>query len=214
MYSKEELIEIQEKLKKKIILNDVLPQKIKTIAGVDQAFLDDRIISAIVVCETPFMNVLEKKYVIDKIDFPYIPGFLSFREGPSIIKVFKKLRNKPDVLLVDGNGILHTRGIGLASHVAILLDVSTIGIAKSLLCGKFKKVKRVGSYSPVIYGGKTIGYAYKSKEKCKSIFISPGHKISLNTSIKIVKGCIREYKLPIPLRLAHVYANEIKMKLS
>ena len=214
MYSKEELIEIQEKLKKRIILNDVLPQEIKTIAGVDQAFLEDRIISAIVVCDASSMNVVEKKYVVAKTNFPYISGFLSFREGPAIIKVFKKLQNTSDVLLVDGNGILHPRGVGLASHVGFILNIPTIGIAKSLLCGKFKKVKDVGSYSPVIYGGKTIGYAYKSKEKCKPIFISPGHKVSLNTSMKMVKECIGKHKLPIPLRLAHIHANEIKMKLS
>jgi len=213
MYSRKELIEIQEKLKEEIILNDVLSSKIRMIAGVDQAFLDDRIISAITICDS-LMNVLEKKHVIAKIDFPYIPGFLSFREGPSIIKVFKKLQNTPDVLLVDGNGILHPRSIGLASHVGLLLNTPTIGVAKSLLCGKFKKVKGVGTHSPVIYEGRTIGYAYKSKKNCNPIFISPGHKVSLKTSLKIVKNCIGEYKLPIPLRLAHVYANEIKMKLT
>jgi len=194
MYSRKELIKIQ--------------------AGVDQAFLDDKIISAIVVCVTPFMSVLEKKHVIAKIDFPYIPGFLSFREGPPIIKVFKKLQNTPDILLVDGNGILHPRGIGLASHVGLLLNVTSIGVAKSLLCGKFKKVKGVGSYSPIIYEDRTIGYAYKSKKNCKPIFISPGHRVSFKTSLKIVKECIGKYKLPIPLRLAHFHANEIKMKLS
>jgi len=214
MYSRKELIKIQEKLKKKIILKDVLPPKIRMIAGVDQAFLDDKIISAIVVCVTPFMSVLEKKHVIAKIDFPYIPGFLSFREGPPIIKVFKKLQNTPDILLVDGNGILHPRGIGLASHVGLLLNVTSIGVAKSLLCGKFKKVKGVGSYSPIIYEDRTIGYAYKSKKNCKPIFISPGHRVSFKTSLKIVKECIGKYKLPIPLRLAHFHANEIKMKLS
>lgn len=214
MYSREELIKIQEKFNKKIILNDVLPPKIRMIAGVDQAFLDNRIISAIVVCDNLSMNVVEKKHVIAKIDFPYIPGFLSFREGPPIMKVFKKLQNTPDVLLVDGNGILHPRGIGLASHVGLLLNIPTIGVAKSLLCGKFKKVKGIGSYSPVIYDSKTIGYVYKSKKNCKPIFISPGHKVSLKTSLKIVKNCIGEYKLPIPLRLAHLHANEIKMKLT
>jgi len=214
MYSIEELKKIQEKLKKKIILKDVLSQKIKTIAGVDQAFLDNKIISSIVVLKTSSMDVLEKRHIIAKMNFPYIPGFLSFREGTPIIKAFKKLQNTPDLLLVDGNGILHPRGIGLASHVGVLLDISTIGVAKSLLCGKFKKIKEVGSHSPVIYEERIIGYAYKSKKNCKPIFISPGYKVSLKTSLKIVKELIGKYKLPIPLRLAHVHANEIKIKLS
>jgi len=213
MYSLKELVKVQEQIKQKIILKDVLPKKITTVAGVDQSFPQkDKIISAIVVCNYPSMRVIEKKHAAMKVDFPYIPGFLSFREGPSIIKAFSRLKNKPDILLADGNGILHFRGVGIASHIGVLLDVATIGVAKSLLCGEYEEPKRVGKSSPVIYEDRTIGYAYKSKKNCNPIFISPGHKVSMKTSLEIVKASIGKYKLPITLRLAHIHADELKRK--
>lgn len=208
------LVKTQEEIRKKIILKDYFPKNIKRIGGVDQAFLNkDRIISAIVVCDSR-MNVLEKKYTITKVKFPYIPGFLSFREGPPIIKTFRALEEQPDLLLVDGNGILHPRGIGIASYVGVLLNIVTIGIAKNLLCGETTEPKKVGEHYPVIYKGKAIGYAYKSKKNCKPIFISPGNKISLESSSEVVKRFIVKYKLPVPLQLAHAYANELRRKLS
>lgn len=214
MFSKEELIKIQERDREKIILRNILPKKIKIVGGVDQSFIgEDKIISSIVVCNYSDMKIIEKYYSILKTIFPYIPGFLSFREGPAIIKTFKKLKDKPDLLLIDGNGILHPRGIGLASYVGISLDIPTIGVAKSLLCGEYKQVKNVGEYSKIIYKNKTVGYAYKSKKDCKPIFISPGHKVNLTKSLEIVKECIRGFRIPEPIRLSHHFSNEINNKL-
>lgn len=196
----EKLLKIQEEIRKSIILEDVLPQKIKTIAGVDQAFpSENRIISTIVVCDYSDMSVIEKKHTIMNVNFPYVPGFLSFREGPSIVKTFKRLQNRPDILLIDGNGILHPRGVGIASHVGVLLNMVSIGVAKNLLCGKHKEPKKTGNYSRVIYEGKTIGYAYVSKKNYRPIFISPGHRVSLETSLKIVEKCIEKHKYLILL---------------
>jgi len=205
------LIKIQKRLRKNLILEDVLPEGIKTIAGVDQSFLDERgIISAIIVCKYPSMDVIEKTHTVTETNFPYIPGFLSFREGPAIIKSFLSLKKPPDVLIVDGNGILHPRGLGIASHVGLVLNSVTIGVAKKLLCGEFIEPKRVGDYSPIVYKNRTVGYSYKSKKHCRPIFISPGHKISLLTSLRLVKDCIEKYKLPTPLMLAHLYSKELR----
>lgn len=196
----------QIKLSKKIMLNDSIKiNKIKIIGGCDQAFYKDKIISAIIIFKFPSLEIIEKKYSIIKESFPYIPGYLSYREVPPIIKTYRKLKNKPDILLCDFNGILHPRKIGAASHLGVLLNICTIGVAKSLLCGEVKK-------SYVYLDKEKVGYELK-RENFKPIYISPGNKISLESSVKIVKGLIKENKLPEPLRLAHLYANEIRKKI-
>jgi deoxyribonuclease V len=200
------LKEEQLKLAKKVIINDKF-EKIETIAGVDQTFLNEDIISGIVVCNYKDLKSIEKKSAVVKAKFPYISGFLSYREIPAILEAYNKLDNKPDVLLVDGNGILHPRRIGMASHVGILLNTATIGVAKSLIGGE-KKGK-------TIYMEKEArGYELVSREHARPIYISPGHEVSLKTSLEIVKKCIKfPHKLPEPLHLAHRHANKIKGSL-
>jgi len=145
-------IRIQGELRGKIILRDEFPSKIKTIAGVDHAFPEkDRILSCIVVMNYLDMKLIEKKFSEMKVDFPYIPGLLAFREGPSIIKAYRKLKRKPDVLMVDGHGIAHPRGIGIASHVGVLLDTASIGVAKKRLVGDY----RIPQVTPQSVTGKT-----------------------------------------------------------
>ncbi|MCD6558075.1 MAG: deoxyribonuclease V [Candidatus Aenigmarchaeota archaeon] len=199
------LIKKQKELAEKVITTDNLDiDKIEYIAGVDQAFPDkNSIISGIVVLEYKTLEPIEKVHVKTKASFPYIPGFLSFREGPAILKAYKKLRSEPDVLMIDANGILHPRRIGLASHIGVLLKKPTIGVAKSLLCGEQK-----GNY--IIMDDEKIGYVFFSRSGCNPIFISPGHMLSLRSSVKITKNCLAGYKLPEPTRLAHQYVNEIK----
>lgn len=200
------LKEEQIKLSKKVIINDKF-EKIKTIAGVDQTFINEEIISAIVVCNYKDLKPLEKKYIVLNVKFPYISGFLSYRESPAILEAFNKLQEKPDLLIVDGNGILHPRRIGMASHVGILLDMPTIGVAKGLMAGDLK--------DKTIYMEKEArGYEFKTKEHSNPIYVSPGHKVSLRSSLEIVKKCIYlPHKLPEPLYLAHRYANKIRTKL-
>ena len=194
------LKEEQIRFAKKVILHDTI-KKISLIGGCDQAFFDDKIISVIVVLDYKSLEFIERRYFITKTTFPYIPGYLSYREVPAIVNVYKKLEHKPDVLLCDFNGILHPRFIGAASHLGVSLDIVTIGVAKSLLCGDIKK-------NYVYIKGRKVGYVIRSK-KYSSIYISPGNKISLDTAVKIVKK-IRKHKLPEPIRLAHLYANTIK----
>lgn len=210
----------QIKLAKKIITKDSF-EKIKTIAGIDQAFLNDKIISAIVVLNYPTLKIVGKAYSKIQTKFPYIPGYLSYREAPAIISAYKKLKIKPDILMIDGNGILHPRRIGLASHVGVLLKKPTIGVAKRLLCGKVRKCSgracsalkssKLDHYNCVYIDNELRGIALLTKKNCRPIYVSPGHLISLKSCVKIIKGCLLGYKLPEPLRLAHNYANEIKI---
>ncbi len=200
------LKEEQIKLAKKIIINDKF-DKIEKIAGVDQTFLHEDIISGIFVCNYKDLKPIEKKYTVVKAKFPYVSGFLSYRESPAIIEAFNKLENLPDILIVDGNGILHPRRIGMASHVGILLDMATIGVAKSLIAGEIKE--------GTIYMEKEArGYELVTKEHSRPIYVSPGNKVSLRTSLEVVKKCLKlPHKLPEPLHLAHRYANKIKENL-
>lgn len=187
--------------------------ELKTIAGVDQAFLDDKIISGIVILDYDAMDVVEKKHAIQDVDFPYIPSFLSFREGPAIISAFRSLNMRPDLLMIDGCGINHPRSAGLATHIGVALDVATIGVAKKLLCGTVKTPINIGDYSPIILYDQYVGALLLSKKGCNPIVIAPGHKVSLNSTIDIVRYCLRGHKLPEPIRVAHKYVGDIKRKL-
>lgn len=201
------LKEEQLNLSKKVILKDSF-DKLELIGGVDQAYNKDYIISAIVICNYNAMEVKEKVFAVLKIKVPYTPGFLAYREGPAISESYAKLKNKPDIIIFDGNGILHPRRCGLASHMGILLDQVSIGIAKQLLVGKLK--------GNIVYFDKEArGELVFTREHSKPVYVSPGHKITLKTSIEIVKNCLRfPHKLPEPLHLAHRYANELMEKIA
>ncbi len=186
---------------------------LKTIAGVDQAFFDDKIISGITILDYDTMDVIEETYSIKDVEFPYIPSFLSFREGPAIISAFRSLKTRPDLLMVDGCGINHPRSAGLATHIGVALDMATIGVAKKLLCGIVEKPINIGEYSPIILHDQYIGVSLLSKKGCNPIIIAPGHKVSLNSTIDIVQHCLRGHKLPEPIRVAHRYVVDIKRKL-
>ena len=205
----EELRNIQKKIAKRIILRDQL-KDVRSVAGFDLSYKGKEGTCAGVVLDNNF-NLIEKKIVKDKISFPYIPTFLSFREGPLIIKTYKELENKPDLLLIDGNGILHPYKAGIASHVGVILNKPTIGVAKKLLLGTYKKIKEVGESQRIRVNNKILGFALLTKKNCNPIYISPGHKISLKTSLEIVKSLVRN-KIPEPLRLAHVYAGKYQNK--
>ncbi len=230
MKPSEELYRIQEEIASKTVIDDeikISPKEIKLIAGADQAFFyesktdtedkdrQEKIISAVVVLEYPSMKFVNFSYSVMPVYFPYISGLLSFREAPAIINAFYVLesKNKPDLLVIDGCGINHPRFAGLATHVGVTLDVATIGVAKNLLCGDGEVPTEEGEESVIKYKGEDIGYYLKSKKGCKPIIIAPGHKVSLKTSLQLIKNCIHKHKLPEPTRMAHLYANKIKKEL-
>jgi deoxyribonuclease V len=199
----------QKRLGKSIRLENEF-NKFKTVAGVDVAYSDVGH-GAMVTYDFDSMDVIERLSVKNKINMPYIPTYLAFREFPIIQDLMKKVKNKPDVLLIDGNGVLHPYGMGIASHVGVKLDIPTIGVAKKLLCGKQKDDDILpGEYSEVEYEGHLIGYSFRSSPRTKKpVYISPGHMVSFDCANEIVKK-FSKYKLPEPIRGAHKLATEAR----
>ena len=203
MLSIEKLKEEQIKLSKKIILKDEF-EDIKTIAGVEVIFLGRRMICSAASCDYKNMALKEEVHEVMQSDMPYLSGFRAYREGKAVTNAYLKLKEKPTIMMFAANGILHPRRLGLASHMGILLDQPSIGVAKQLLCGELKGNR-------IVLDGKTVGEAVATREHANPVFVSPGHKISLKTSVEIVKNCIRPpHKLPEPLHLAHRLGNKVK----
>ena len=163
---------------------------------------------AAVVLNYPELKLVETKVVNGQLDFPYVPGLLSFREAPLILAACQELAFTPDLILVDGQGIAHPRRIGLASHLGVLLDTPTIGCAKSRLCGDHEVPDdKQGSYAELIDSGEVIGVALRTRLGVKPVYVSIGHKVDLQTAIHWVLECCRGYRLPEPTRLAHLAAG-------
>jgi deoxyribonuclease V len=201
----EEAIRIQEDLRKHIILENTCSE-IRSIGGADVAYSKDGnfLFGAIAVLSFPKMEPLETSTAHGEASFPYIPGLLSFREAPILIETFKKLKVKPEVMIYDGQGIAHPRGIGLATHMGIWLDLPSIGCTKTPLLNDFKWPRlSKGSYESIRREGKEVGAVLRTKDKVKPIFISPGHRIDLQTSIQLILDTCSKFRIPDPLRRAH-----------
>jgi len=202
-------IRLQVHLSKRVVREDHLPDPIRYVAGVDVAYTDKRSIGAVAVFDYDSMKLVERKTSIKTTRFPYIPTFLSFRELPPAVSAIRKLYTKPDVFLVDGHGLAHPRRFGFASHIGLVLDAPTVGVAKSLLCGE---VKDCGSdmWKPIVHEGEIIGAAIFTSPRSKPLYISVGHKVSLETAVKIVLHFTKRYRIPEPLREAHITAETKK----
>jgi len=188
-----------------------LRKKPRYVAAVDAAFAGDRIIGAACLYRYPEVSLVEETHAEMRNLFPYVPGLLTFREGPVIIKVIKKLSIKPDVILFDGQGIAHPISMGIASHIGVLLNIPAIGCAKSRLIGEYKEPKLCrGSWSPLIYNDDVVGAVLRTRDNVRPLFISPGHRVDLKSSIKIVLNCISKYRIPEPLRRADFLSKRIK----
>ncbi len=207
-----DLTATQNQLREQIISRP-LPKNINLLAGCDCAIYNDQILSVFIVFSWPDLSIIETVYDFSPATLPYIPGFLSFREIPSLLKSYAKLKNKPDVIMVDGNGILHPRRLGIATHLGIVLNTPTVGVAKKKLCGTFVPPLTVGTCAPVIHHNQTIGWAYLSKPKVNPVFISPGHMCDLESALNLVKQTLKKHKLPEPTRLADrqtkIYKEEL-----
>jgi len=182
----------------------------RLIAGIDISAPDSRGVAtgAVVVLRYPELDVIEVKEAHSKITLPYVPGLLSFREGPLILAACEKLCNVPDLVLVDGQGIAHPRRFGLASHVGLLLDLPTIGCAKSILCGVHQPLgEEAGSQAELLDKGELVGAALRTKSGVRPVYVSVGHKIDLASALEWVMNCCRGYRLPEPTRLAHQAAG-------
>jgi len=203
--STEEAIQIQEALRGRIILKKTC-SKVKTVGGGDVAYSKNgnHLFGAMVVLSFPSMEILDMATVEGKTPFPYIPSLLSFREGPILINIFRNLKIKPDVLMVDGQGIAHPRGMGLASHMGLWFNLPSIGCAKTPLLDEFISPGPLrGSYEWIRRKGKKVGAVLRTKDKVNPLFVSPGHRIDLKTSIQLILESCQGFRYPEPLRKAH-----------
>ena len=207
--STEEAVEIQKRLAAQIDDGDGIGNPF-LIAGVDVSGASEEgtARAAIVMLDYPDLNPIDTVTVEDEISFPYIPGLLSFREMPLLIKAFEKLEAIPDLVLVDGQGIAHPRRLGLASHLGLFLDIPTIGCAKSRLIGTHAELPDQGqSWTELFDGEEVIGAAVRTKVKTNPLYISIGHRISLEKAVYWTLQCCKKYRLPEPTRLAHQAAS-------
>ena len=201
---------LQEILREKVKITP-LKKRPEYIAGVDASFLNNKVIGVACLYNYPDVLLTEEAYAVTEILFPYIPGFLSFREGPVIIRAIRSLKIRPDLILFDGQGIAHPKGLGIASHIGVILDMPTIGCAKSRLIGEYKEPgMKKGNQSSLRYHGKIVGAVLRTRDDVSPLFVSPGNKIDLRGSIEIALGCTQKYRLPEPLRRADFISKKIK----
>ncbi len=206
----DEALRLQKELFQFIKFKDKL-KNIKFVGGVDISYSFDDAFCAIVVFSMDNFEIVEVVKEKLKINFPYVPGLLFFREFPVFYETFKKINKVPDLFMFDGHGLSHPRMMGIATMSGIVLDLPTIGCAKSPLFGVYKEPgEKKFSATPLLNQGKKVGYVLRSKEKCKPIFVSSGHKISPEAALEITKDLITRYRLPLPTYYAHKYATTIK----
>lgn len=185
------------------------------IAGVDASFIDDTVIAAASLYIYPGLKHIQDAYAKEKTRFPYIPGFLTFREGPAIIKALTKLKTLPDVILFDGQGIAHPRGIGIASHIGVMLATPTIGCAKSRLVGDFDEPdEKKGAWTYLYYKKAKVGAVLRARSGVRPVFVSPGHLMDIKSSVGILMNCIPKYRIPEPLRRADSISKSIRKHLT
>jgi len=209
-----EAVKIQKALCGKLRLGEnMFSGHPRWVGGADISYTrgDDRFFAAIVILEWPSLRTVEEATHAEKVTFPYVPGLLSFREGPPLIRAFEKLKRAPDVVLFDGQGIAHPRGIGLASHMGILLNVASVGCAKTKLVGEHGEVgEAAGDYAELVFGGRAVGAVLRTKDRVKPIYVSQGHRVGLRQSIRLALSCCRGYRIPEPVRQAHLLVNRMR----
>ena len=208
-----EAYQIQKELRDKVVCRREFGE-VRTVGGADLAVLkgENKLLCGIIVFTYPDMDEIERVYSIVEEKFPYIPGLLAFREGPAIIETYQKLKNKPDVLMLDGQGTAHPRGCGIACHVGVILDVPSFGVAKKRLYGTYNEPgRRKGLHTPLFSkDGSVIGAVLRTRDGVKPVFVSVGHKTDLKSALEITINCSKGYRIPEPTRRADKYVAELK----
>jgi deoxyribonuclease V len=192
------------------VVRDGAPQNVRLVAAADISVRRELAFArgAVVLMSYPEMEVVEVSVVEDEPRFPYVPGLLTFREAPILLRAFEQLQRRPDLLLVDGQGLAHPRRLGIACHLGLLLDLPAIGCAKSRLCGEYLPPDRVaGSRTPLLDGDEVIGSVLRTRDATSPLFVSIGHRIGLEEAVEWVLRCCRGHRLPEPSRAAHMAAG-------
>lgn len=213
--SPKEALEVQNKLASQVRV-EPLPERLEIIGAADISYSGrtDLLIAVVLSFKWPGLELIESAHHVCRAAFPYVPGLLSFREVPPLIEAFRKTGQKPEVLLCDGQGIAHPRKMGFASHLGLCLGIPTVGCAKSRLCGDHDEVTlRKGRSKPLLLRGEQVGIVFCSRDGVKPIYISPGHLSDIPSSEKLVSRCLGRYRIPEPLRLAHIEATRKREEL-
>lgn len=204
---------IQDDLRAKLRFDLAEDVDFNTIGGADISFNkgSNQFFAAIVILSFPNMTLQSYALAHGSSDFPYIPGFLGFREVPSLLKAWDMIPNKPDVLVLDGQGILHPRKMGIASHFGVLTQHLTLGCAKNSLFGKYEE-PRLEKYSesPIYAHHEVLGYALRTKDRTQPVYISPGYGLNTSQVLTIIRKCIGKYRIPEPTRIAHEIVNQFR----
>lgn len=196
--------QIQEELSKKVRIVDGF-KNVRLIAGADIGFGNGYACAVCVVMKFPELEIVEEVMLKGKVRFPYVPGLLTFREGPLLLSVLSRLKKTPDVILFDGQGIAHQRGLGLAAHMGVLVGRPTIGCAKSRLVGEYREPGgKKGSMSTLMYKGNRVGSVVRTRTDVRPVFISPGHLVSFASSEELVLKCATRCRIPEPTRMADI----------
>jgi len=207
-----EAVALQRELAGRVVTDTPLPP-CSLIAGADVSYnkYDPVIYAGVVVLRLPELTVVERRGASVECHFPYITGLLSFREAPALLAAFAKVESAPDAVMLDGHGIAHPRRLGLACHVGLWLQVPCFGCAKSRLVGKYEEPGReAGSWSPLTDRGQVIGRVVRTKTNVNPVFISAGHKITLDDATRLTLACRGGYRIPEPTRQAHNYVNALR----
>ena len=204
---------LQKELRTRTVLHKKKDLRVRTIAGADISFnkYETHVYAGIIVLQLPELHPVAYSLAKAEIRFPYVPGYLAFREIPALIRAWEGLPQKPDVLIVDGHGIAHPRRMGIATHFGILANQPSIGCAKKILCGKYEEPEDVrGAISLIRDKTEVIGAALRTRPGVKPVFVSPGHLLSLDDSLGIVQQCMGKYRIPEPTRRAHEMVNNFR----
>jgi deoxyribonuclease V len=208
----QEAVALQEELRQRVELIPVARPP-RLVAGVDAICDrgDRRIFGAAALYRYPELELVEEAGAAGECPFPYRTGLLSFREVPILAAALAQLRQRPDVVLVDGQGIAHPRGLGLAAHLGLVAEVPTIGVAKSRLVGDGEEPGlAAGSYNALIWKGKQVGLILRTQKGIKPLYVSPGHRITLPECLEITLGCVTRYRLPLPVRQADLLSRRLR----
>jgi deoxyribonuclease V len=185
------------------------------VAGVDVSYEKhgNQFFAAVVVLSWPGLELIESASATTRVDFPYIPGLLSFRELPALLQAFAKLQAVPDLIMVDGQGIAHPRRFGIASHLGLWLDLPTIGCGKSRLCGEHDEPGLIkGDQVPLIHQEEQIGTVLTTRSGVKPVYVSPGYKVDFTRAADMTLAAAVRYRLPEPTRQAHLYTNRLRLQ--
>jgi deoxyribonuclease V len=212
--TRDEAFSILHEMAPHVVISVNAPEP-KLIAAVetDYGHTGDTLYGAAVALTFPEFQVIERSVCFEELTFPYHPTLVFFREGQTSINALAKLRSDPDLLMVSGHGLAHPLFCGTASHIGMLFDKPTIGCARRLLAGQHRELaKTKGSSQPIMIGNREVGVAYRSKDGVKPIFISPAHRCDLGFARRITVQCLREFRLPEPLRMAHLDVNSYRRR--